>query len=658
MRILQLHCDYMEYTPTKKEIREAGDAAGGDAVRLEETVVAFVAVERQDDSSVVRDAVSQMADSASRLGCRRLVLYPYAHLSADLAGPSAAVPLLAEMEERAREAGIVEVHSAPFGWTKSYRVSVKGHPLAESFRVVTKADVRGPAGSPPGGQAAGGDSGGGSSSSSATTATAAATSDALKGEARIRSQWKIMSPDGTMTDVGDYDFAGRRGLEILARYEAAKQRRVDRQPPHVELMKRLAIADYEPASDPGNMRFFPNGRLMKSLIEQHVTNRVREYGGYEVETPIMYDSEHPSMASYFNRFPARQYGIDSEGKRLFLRFAACFGQFLMANQFQMSHRSLPYRLYELSRYSFRREQSGELVGLRRLRAFTMPDCHAFCRDMGQAVDEIKVRFDLSRDVLSELGVEGADYEMAIRFTEDFYGENRQAVEELVRRHGRPVLVEMWKERFFYFVLKWEFNFVDNLEKATALATDQIDVENGSRYGIEFVDENNATRHPIILHNSPSGAVERVIYALLEKAARDSKQGRKPQLPLWLAPTQVRVIPVKEEYDGFCDALADRLAGRGIRADIDDRNESVRKRIREAEKEWIRYILVVGEKEAASGGGGGGGTLSIRDRQEGGGGIRQVTVTGLIDEIGGQTAGRPSAGLNMPRRLSKRPPLMV
>ena len=87
-------------------------------------------------------------------------------------------------------------------------------------------------------------------------------------------------------------------------------------------MKKMAIADYEPASDSGNMRFFPNGRLIKSLIENYVTDRVKEYGGYEVETPIMYDSEHPSMVSYFNRFPARQYNIDSEGKKLFFEICS------------------------------------------------------------------------------------------------------------------------------------------------------------------------------------------------------------------------------------------------------------------------------------------------------------------------------------------------
>ena len=130
--------------------------------------------------------------------------------------------------------------------------------------------------------------------------------------------------------------------------------------------------------------------------------------------------------------------------------------------------------------------------------------------------KFRTRFDLSRDVLNGLGIIPDDYEMAIRFTEEFYNQNKDLITEMVKKIGKPVLVEMWKERFFYFVLKWEFNYIDNLGKASALSTDQIDVENGDRYGIEFVDENNEKKHPIILHNSPSGAIERIIYALLER----------------------------------------------------------------------------------------------------------------------------------------------
>ena len=622
MRILQLHCDSIEYTPTKKEIKSAEDIDNPQTQKLEELVVVFVAMEDGDDSSVAQDAISQIKNSMEKIGCKKLLLYPYAHLSSNLAKPSVAISLLKEMESSASE---LEVSHSPFGWTKSYKLQVKGHPLAESSKVVTKNTKK-------------------------TTPDSELTSDALEGESKIRSIWKIMSPDGTLSNIADFNFSKYPKLEILAKYEAAKQRQVDQPPPHVALMKKMGIADYEPASDSGNMRFFPNGRLIKSLIERYVTDRVKEYGGYEVETPIMYDSEHPSMVSYFNRFPARQYNIDSDGKKLFLRFAACFGQFLMANHFQMSFKNLPYKLYELTRYSFRREQSGELVGLRRLRAFTMPDCHAFCATMTQAIDEIKIRFDLSQSVLSNLGIKKSDYEMAIRFTEDFYNENKSSIEELVKKNGKPVLVEMWTEKFFYFVLKWEFNFIDNLGKASALSTDQIDVENGDRYGIEFVDENNEKKHPIILHNSPSGAIERIIYALLEKAATDSHEGRKPQLPLWLSPTQVRIIPLKDEFNNFCEQLSDKISTNSIRVDIDDRNESIGKRIREAEKEWIRYILVIGEKEANSE------NLSIRDRQTGD--VRELSFDDFLNEIKEQTKDKPFTGLNFPKHISKRPNLMV
>lgn len=622
MRILQLHCDHIEYTPTKKEIQSAEDIENPETKRFEEIVVAFVAIEDGDDSSVAQNAISQIKNSMEQIGCKKLLLYPYAHLSSNLAKPSIAITLLKEMEENASD---LEVSHSPFGWTKSYNVKVKGHPLAESFKVITK-------------------------DSTDSKNNEEITSEALEGESKIRSYWKIMSPDGTMINIGDFDFSNHKKLEILAKYESIKQRRVDEPSPHVALMKKMTIADYEPASDSGNLRFYPNGRLIKSLIESYVTDKVKEYGGYEVETPIMYDSEHPSMISYFNRFPARQYNIDSDGKKLFLRFAACFGQFLMANQYQLSYKNLPFKLYELTRYSFRREQSGELVGLRRLRAFTMPDCHAFCKDMDQAIDEIKIRFDLSQSVLHELGIDESDYEMAIRFTEDFYNENKSAIEELVKKHGKPVLVEMWKDKFFYFVLKWEFNFIDNLGKASALSTDQIDVENADRYGIEFVDENNNKQHPIILHNSPSGAIERIIYVLLEKAAKDIKEGRKPQYPLWLAPTQVRVIPLKEEFNDFCETLTDKISSNNIRVDIDDRNESIGKRIREAEKEWIRYILVIGEKEVNSE------NLSIRDRQTGD--VKELPFDDFLKEINEQTKGKPFTGLNLSKHLSKRPPLMV
>ena len=628
MRLLQLHSDFIEYEPIQKEIRDAEDIISKSKIRLEDLVVAFVAVENRDDESIAKMAVDDIKKYLDMVKSTRLLIYPYAHLSSDLAPPTVAINIIKSLESFAKGT-INQVYRAPFGWTKSFNIKVKGHPLAENSKKISKNQEHVPP-----------DQSHGEKESSA-----------LKHEEKLQSFWYIAQPGGQITPVSKYTFKKQdKNLQMLVDYELAKNRAVNDQPAHVRLMKKLAIADYEPASDAGNIRYYPKGRLMKSLIEQYITRRVMEYGGIEVETPIMYDTKHPSLQSYFNRFPARQYNITSDNKQLFLRFAACFGQFLMAKDFNISYKHLPVKLYELTRYSFRREKSGELVGLRRLRAFTMPDCHALCRDLNQAKEELLKRFDLSISVLDDLGLTINDVEMAIRFTEDFYNENKDFVTELINRLGKPVLVETWKERFFYFTLKWEFNFIDGLRKASALSTDQIDVENGARYNVEFVEEDGTKKNPIILHNSPSGAVERVIYALLEKSAKISKEGGIPSIPLWLSHTQVRIIPVNQEHIVYCEKVLAALTENQIRADIDDRDETVGKKIRESETEWIRYTIVIGDKEVNSD------KLIVRDRSEGK--QREITLHDLINEVKTQTRNKPYLPLNLPLRLSSRPQISV
>ncbi|MFN4336264.1 MAG: threonine--tRNA ligase [Candidatus Nitrosocaldus sp.] len=667
MRVLALHSNFIEYEPIEREIDAAEEAEKGKKVRFDDILVAFIAVEKGDDESIAEQVSDEIRAWLKRIGCNRVLLYPYAHLSSELAGAVNALTMIKKMEAMLNRCDEVSVCTAPFGWTKAFTISIKGHPLAEHSISLSRT-IQEP------------------SKGGMDVNREVIVSQALQREEKLTSRWYILEPDGSKVPLEDYDLSRSPRLKMLAEYEVKKRREVDEEPPHVRLMKRLAIADHEPASDAGNLRFYPKGRLIKSLIEQYVTRNVIEYGAVEVETPIMYDVEHPSLASYFNRFPARQYMIESEGKEFFLRFAACFGQFLMAKDFTISYKHLPLRIYELTRYSFRREKSGELVGLRRLRAFTMPDCHALCRDMEQAKQEMLRRLELSKQVIEGLGISlRDDVEVAIRVTSDFYNENKEFIAELAKRIGKPVLLEEWSERFFYFVLKWEFNFIDNLAKASALSTDQIDVENGTRYGIFFVDEDGSKKNPLILHNSPSGAVERVIYALLEKAYRMQREGKTPILPLWLSPTQVRLIPVstraskiksesnyiskgKGETNGssnnnnnnnkidslgymdYCISIMHRLEGSSIRVDIDDRDESVSKKIREAEMEWIPYIVVVGEKEVVSN------RLSVRDRASGR--VRDMSVEELIKEIADAVRDKPYMPLNMPKYLSMRPQIMV
>ncbi len=617
MRILQLHSNFIEYTPIEKEIAMAEKSEKKEQ-RLEELAVLFTCVEKGDDEAVARKAVEEVKTSLKQLKVNKILIYPYAHLSNNLAKPADALKVIKAMEKYAQEAGI-ETHRTPFGWCKQFSISIKGHPLAEQSKLVLSTEAE----------------------------EKEVVSKALKVEEKLKSSWFIMQTDGKIVPVEQFDFSKHANLEKFVKYEIEKVRAVQQVPPHVKLMRRLEIADYEPGSDSGNFRWYPKGRLIKSLLEQFVTQEVAEYGAMEVETPVMYDFQHPSLADYLDRFPARQYVLESGEKEFFLRFSACFGQFLMAHDAQFSYRQLPFRIYELTKYSFRREKSGELAGLRRLRAFTMPDCHALCADLDQAKKEFFLRFELCRKVLDEgLELDKDDYEMAMRFTKDFLEENRDFIVSLAKQMNKPVLVEMWKERFFYFVLKWEFNFVDNLDKASALSTDQIDIENAERYDITYVDEKGEKRHPLILHCSPSGAIERCVYAMLEKAYREQKKGNAPILPLWLSPIQVRVIPVADRFIKDAEKIVDEIEKHCIRVDLDDRPLTLQKKIREAETEWINYVLVIGQKEIDSD------TLSVRDRKARE--IRKMQLQKFIGEIEEKTKNMPFKLLTLPRRLSERP----
>lgn len=478
-------------------------------------------------------------------------------------------------------------------------------------------------------------------------------SEALKKEKSMISEWYIMEPNGKKSKIElkdkkiyGFNFSKHKNLEKFVKYELAKSRAVDKEPPHIGLMKKLQLVGYESGSDPGNLRFLPKGRLIKSLLEEWVTKKTIEYGAAEVETPLMYDYDHPALKKYLNRFPARQYTIKTPNKEVFLRFSCCFGQFLIGKDANISYKNLPLPFYELARYAFRVEQRGELAGLRRLRAFTMPDCHCLVKDFKQAKKEFMRRMKLSQEVQEGIGFDlKKDFEYAIRVTKDFFKDHKDIVLDLVKAWGKPILLELWDKKFFYFILKYEFNFVDALGKAAALTTDQIDVENAERFGIKYTDKDNKKKYPLILHLSPSGAIERVMYALLERASIEQKQGKNTTLPLWLSPTQVRLCPVNDSFLKDCEKLADQLKKENIRVDIDDNTESIQKKIRNAEMDWVPAIVVFGDKEKKSK------KIAVRLRETGK--IKQLSVKELVKWVKDQTKDMPFKPLSLPRLLSKR-----
>jgi len=640
MRILELHCDRASYTPKEKAVQDADDLPKEEVGKqnvFENALVVFTTVEKGDNKTAVNKAAEAVRRHFTEVSAKTVLVYPYAHLSSNLAPPNEAKNILAELW-MAVKTFCPSAHKSPFGWYKAFAVSCLGHPLSELAKTITSEEELGAAEKKalPGAKEI-------AVKAEKKPEIEDAVSQSLIQEAQMKSRFYVMTPDGKLEEADKFDYSKHGELKKFADYEIRKVRAYAQEPAHVKLMKGLQLVDYEPGSDSGNLRWYPKGRLMKKILERLVTQVCIDYGAMEVETPIMYDYEHPALKKYLNRFPARQYVVKSEDKEFFLRFSACFGQFLINHDMVISHKHLPLKTYELTKYSFRREQSGEVAGLKRLRAFTMPDMHTLCRDIEQARGEFERQFQLCLNWMKTMEL---DFETAFRIHTEFYEKNKGWYGGMVKKIGKPILVEMFDNRYAYFITKFEFNIVDTQAKGSALSTVQIDVENAETYDLAYVDENGAKQRPVILHASISGSTDRVIYALLEKEARKIEEGKTPMFPLWLSPTQARLIPLAERHLKKCEEILAELKESKVRADVDDRAETLQKRIRDAEKEWVPYIIVIGDKEAESG------KLSARVRSTGK--VEETNAAKIISEIGTVSNGIPFEPLPLPDHLTARP----
>lgn len=604
MRILLIHSDYLNYnvknkTPVAEEIEDAKKQGAFD-----ESLVVFTAVEKDDENNpqgIVKNLVKEVIKTNDQVKAENIVLYPYAHLSSSLSSPKVAVQVLKDAEEALIGEGL-NVKRVPFGWYKAFEISCKGHPLSELSRTITAEEE-----------------------------------DEEEVEKKP-SSWSILDGD-KLIDIDDFKFENDQ-LEKLVSYELGTGASDAGEPPHVKLMREKELCDYESASDVGNLKWFPKGRLVRDLLADYVYNLVVDQGAMPIETPIFYDLDNEAINVHAAKFGERQYRTDTK-KNLMLRFACCFGAFrVMADPF-ITWKNLPAKLYELSTYSFRFEKKGEVVGLKRLRAFTMPDFHSFCADMDSTLEEFSKQTDMCIQTGLDLDV---NYEIIFRATKDFYDENKDWMYSIGKKIGKPVLLEILPERKHYWSCKIDFAAIDYLGRPIENPTVQIDVESGKRFDITYLGEDGKEHYPTILHCSPTGSIERVICSLLEKTAIEI-DGKAPMLPTWLSPIEVRIITVGEDHKDFANELYDKINAENIRVDVDDRDESVGKKIRNAATEWIPYIFVVGDNEKESG------VFSVTVRETGE--KVDMTVDELIKEVLDKTKGMPYRGLPLPKDISTR-----
>jgi threonyl-tRNA synthetase len=406
-------------------------------------------------------------------------------------------------------------------------------------------------------------------------------------------------------------------------------------------LKKFGI-EWEEMSDLGHMRYGPLGSFILDMLAEYVSRVVFSlpFPVYFVKGTNMFNLKEKAIAEHASLFGQRMYIVNSEDRQLVLRYAACFQQFAMIKDWQLSYKNFPFGAFEIAD-SYRLEQSGELLLGFRVRKLLMPDLHVFCRDL----EEAKKQFLLLHEIIhSEIEKIGRKYVSLYNLTSlDFFEKNKDFFMKLIERENYPVLICVYPPGInYYWLLNIEYHIIDDLGRAREIGTVQMDFGNAERFGISYVDESGRKKHPIILHSAILGSLERFMYVIFDNLVKEEN----PVLPLWLSPIQVRVIPVSSKYLEEARKVVIRLREKMIRADLDDREETVEKKIRDAEVSWINYIVVIGEKEIKKK------ILTVRERKTQK--IKEMSEEELINEIENETKGFPRKMINLPLEVSKRP----
>ncbi len=607
MKILQLHSNFIEYEPIEKEISSAEEAKKK-KTRVDEVVVLFVSVEKGDNETIARKGVEDTKSYLDKIGSNRILLYPYAHLSNDLAEPAEALKVLREMENHARDLGI-ETTRTPFGWNKQFTISIKGHPLAEQSRSYSAEEL----------------------------AEAAVKRPAAKKE------YLILTPAGRTYAPDGYTYGPEEGnFRILVEKEALGiESKAKGEPAYIRHMKKFGI-DWETMSDLGHMHYCPEGTAIYESIAAYAQSIVDSLPlpVYYVRGSNMFNLDLPPVKEHAELFGDRLYQVTVDDRSFMMRYAACHQQFAIIRHWLTSYRSMPFGSFEVAD-SYRLEQSGELLLSFRVRRMNMPDLHVFCRDLNETKEWF---FKLHERIYSEIRGLGRDYYSLYNLTSrEFFEDNKEWLQKLAQFEGKPVLLCFYPKGVnYYWVLNIEYHIIDLMNRPREIGTVQIDVGNARRFGIKYVDREGKENYPLILHSAIIGTIERYLYTLFDAALRMEH----PSLPTWVSPTQVRLVPVSADHIEYAKSVAATLSQSAVRVDIDDRETTVSNKIREAETMWIPFIAVVGEKEVQDA------NVSVRIRSD----AKQMpmTVSQLVTLVRKETEGKPQLPSHLPQFVSIRP----
>ncbi len=533
MKILLIHSDFIEFIAKERAIKQAEEASSG---RMEECLVVFTAVEKRDENipDVADKLVTEINEVAEKVNTKRIVLYPYAHLSRDLASPGFALDVLKNAEQLLKRE--YEVLRAPFGWYKSFTLKAKGHPLAELSREITA-------------------------------------------ETFSKPERKKLS---------------LRDITKRPHIEREKLKKSD----HRIIGHDLDLYSFQEVA-PGMTFLHPNGMIVRNMLIDFWRKEHYRRGYKEINTPLILNRAIWEISGHWDHYKDNMFFTTIDKDEFAIKPMNCPGAIMVFNSATRSYRDLPLRLAELGQVH-RNELSGVLSGFFRLRYFTQDDAHIFVMPE-QLENEIENVVDIADYFYKRFGL-GYHVELSTRpekrmGPDEIWDKAENALEKALKEKNIKYKINPGDGAFYG--PKIDFHIKDSLDRTWQCATIQVDFMMPERFDVNYIGEDNKPHRPVIIHRVIYGAIERFMGILTEHY--------NGAFPVWLAPTQVRIISFTDRNEKAAKGILKELIKNDLRADSDLRSSTVQYKVREAEVQKIPYIIVIGDKEEKNN------TVAVRKR---------------------------------------------
>ncbi|MFI8688294.1 threonine--tRNA ligase [Rossellomorea sp. NPDC077527] len=367
---------------------------------------------------------------------------------------------------------------------------------------------------------------------------------------------------------------------------------------------------------PGMPFYLPKGMLLRNELEDFWKREHRKAGYQEIRTPIMMKQELWEKSGHWDHYHENMYFSEVDDQKYAIKPMSCPGAVLIYKSKKRSYRELPLRFGELG-LVHRHELSGSLSGLLRVRSFTQDDAHLFVRE-----DQIREELHKVLDLIDRFyGKFGFDYKVELSTRpEDFMGSVdlwNQAEDDLEGvLKDREVDYHINEGDGAFYGPKIDFHILDILGRSWQCGTVQLDFQMPEKFQCQYIGEDNQAQMPIMIHRAIYGSIERFLAIIIEHFGGD--------FPLWLAPHQVKILPISEAHNAFAEEVKFQLENEGLRVELDDRAEKVGLKIREAEMQKVPYMMVIGDKELQQQ------SVSLRKRKEGNLGV--VTMKEVIMKL--------------------------